>query len=277
MRSAQRVIKYFALALAAVLILAIISGVVSLVSLAGFVTWGDGNLGEVDSVWVGEEQINQQVKELDINVKATNVKFVKATDNEPVRVETNNEYITTWVENNRLNVVEKSHGFFGWGGKGELIIHLREGVKFESVKIVVGAGTLNVEDIVAEEVQMELGAGKTYINKIEARRRARIDGGAGVIEIRGGELRNLDLELGAGKSEIKARLRGDTRIDSGVGKLDLDLEGQEEGYKITIDKGIGSVTLNGRKLEDGGIYGKGENLLNIESGVGAVEITTATK
>lgn len=277
MRSAQRVIKYFALALAAVLILAIISGVVSLVSLAGFVTWGDGNLGEVDSVWVGEEQINRQVKELDINVKATNVKFVKATDNEPVRVETNNEHITTWVENNCLNVVEKSHGFFGWGGKGELIIHLREGVKFESVKIVVGAGTLNVEDIVAEEVQMELGAGKTYINKIEARRRARIDGGAGVIEIRGGELRNLDLELGAGKSEIKARLRGDTRIDSGVGKLDLDLEGQEEGYKITIDKGIGSVTLNGRKLEDGGIYGKGENLLNIESGVGAVEITTATK
>ncbi len=47
--------------------------------------------------WVDTSFEGHRVTKLDINVKATAVKVCQATE-EPVQVETNNEYITTWVD-----------------------------------------------------------------------------------------------------------------------------------------------------------------------------------
>lgn len=277
MRSAQKVIKYFALALAAILIFAIISGIISIISLAGFVTWGgDAPAGDTSIIWTGEDKENA-LQQLEISAGATNVRIVEVEKaDKPVRIESNSDYIESWQDGSTLKVIEKSHTHWPWSERSEVVVYVRTGVKFDKVDLTMKAGTLNIEKLVAEEVELELGAGKTYIGELRTTRRTRIDGGAGVVEVRGGELRNLDLELGAGRTEIRARILGDGRVDTGVGRLELELLGEEKDYKLTIDKGLGSVTLNGRKLEDGGIYGQGENLLKIESGVGAVEIKTAT-
>jgi len=278
MRSTQRVIKYFALALAAVLIFAIFSGIVSLISLAGFVAWGDDiPVGDTSVIWAEDEK-EGKLENLNISANATNVRFVTVKEaDEPVRVESNSEHIVSWRDGNTLEVVEKSHTHWPWNEKAELVVYVKQGAEFDRVDLIVKAGTLNIESLAAKELKLELGAGKTYIGNLKTTEKTRIDGGAGLVEIRDGELRNLDLEVGAGKAEVTARVLGDSTVEAGVGKLDLDLAGEEDDYKITIDKGLGSVTLNGRKLEDGGIYGQGENLLKIESGVGAVEIKTATK
>jgi hypothetical protein len=50
------------------------------------------------------------------------------------------------------------------------------------------------------------------------------------------------------------------------------LIGREEDYRLRIDKGIGSVTLDGRSLSDGESVGSGATLIEIDSGVGAVEM-----
>lgn len=278
MRSAQRVIKYFALALAALLIFAIASGVISLISLAGFITWGaDGVVGDTSVIWTGENATANTVQELNVSAGAASVRIVEVEKaDQPVRVESNSEYIESWQDGGTLKVIEKTHTHWPWQERSELVIYVREGVKFEKVDLTMKAGTLNIEKLAAAEVELELGAGKTYVGELRTTKRTRIDGGAGVIEVKGGELRNLDLELGAGKAVIRAKVVGDGTVDTGVGKLELELVGKEDDYKLTIDKGIGSVTLNGRKLEDGGIYGKGESLLKIESGVGAVEIKTSS-
>lgn len=277
MRSAQQVIKYFALALAAILIFAIISGIVSLISLAGFVTWGGDDLGDTSVIWTEGDSKNE-LQRLSVSAGAANVRFVTVSEAaEPVRVESNSEYIESWQDGNTLNVVEKTHTHWPWNEKSEVVIYVRKGVKFDQVELVVKAGTLNIEELAAAELKLELGAGKTYIGNLRTTSKTRIDGGAGLVQIRGGELRNLDLEVGAGKAEVTARISGDSAVEAGVGKLELNLIGEEDDYKMTIDKGIGSVTLDGRKLEDGGIYGQGENLLKIESGVGAVEIKTVAE
>ncbi len=280
MRGAQRVIKYFALALAAVLILAIISVMIGVVSLLGTIVWGeriawDGSTNR--PTWGVDYDDEAIVKNLDINVKATSVKIRTVTEGEPVKVETNNEYITTWVGENTLNIVEKSHGFFGWGGEGELVINVRQDVIFDQVKLVAGAGVLNIEKMTAKDLELDLGAGKTFVDNLIVSTRARIKGGAGMIEIKKAELNNLDIDLGAGKAALKAKLKGSNKIESGVGKTELTLLGEEKDYKFTIDKGIGSVTLNGVSLGDGALVGSGEARVDIDSGVGAVEIKTVTE
>ncbi len=272
MKGAQKVIKWFALALAALLIVTIFSGIIGGLSFVGMMVWGDEISWNGNSEWVNTEFSGKEMTRLDVNVKATAVRIRTAKEGEPVRIETNNEYITSWVDGSTLNVVEKSHGFFGWGGTGDLVIYVREDTAFDSVEIEIGAGTLDVERLEARDLKLNLGAGKTAIDELVATRRAEIDGGAGVVEIRGGELHDLDLDLGAGKAELRARVVGNGRVTAGVGKTELTLIGREEDYRLRIDKGIGSVTLDGRSLSDGESVGSGTTLIEIDSGVGAVEM-----
>lgn len=283
MKGAQKVIKWFALALAALLIVTIFSGIIGGLSFVGMMVWGDEISWNGNSEWVNTEFSGKEMTRLDVNVKATAVRIRTAKEDtdlgrsmaegkESVRIETNNEYITSWVDGSTLNVVEKSHGFFGWGGTGDLVIYVREDTAFDSVEIEIGAGTLDVERLEARDLKLDLGAGKTAIDELVATRRAEIEGGAGVVEIRGGELRDLDLDLGAGKAELRARVVGNGRVTAGVGKTELTLIGREEDYRLRIDKGIGSVTLDGRSLSDGETVGDGATLIEIDSGVGAVEM-----
>ncbi len=272
MRSAQKIIKILALALAAFIIFvmfaALVGGVSFMASIAGGESWRwDGN-----DNWTSEDFADQKIRELDINAKATNVKFRAVDSGDDVRVETNNEYISTWTNGERLELVEKSHGIFGWGGTGEVVIYLRKDVKLRNVKLEVGAGALTIDRLETERLSLNLGAGRTEIDNLKVTENTQIDGGAGLLVLRSGELRDANLELGVGKAEIVAKLTGHSKIDSGVGKLDLDLIGKEKDYRIKIDKGIGNVDLNGQSMPDGAIWGDGNNEIEVESGVGAVEI-----
>lgn len=275
MRTAQKVIKILALALAAFIIFvmfaALVGGVSFMASIAGEEAWRwDGN-----NNWTSEDFENQKIRELDINVKATNVKFRAVDSGDDVRIETNNEYISTWTNGGKLELIEKSHGIFGWGGTGELVVYLRKDVKLDSVKLEIGAGSLTIDRLETESLDLNLGAGRTEIDNIKVTKNTRVDGGAGLLVLRNGELRDANLELGVGKVEITAKLLGHSKVDSGVGKLDLNLIGQEKDYRIRIDKGLGSVELNGRSMSDGATWGDGNNEIEVESGVGAVEIKTS--
>lgn len=273
MQGAQRAIKYFALALAALLVVTIISGIIGGLSFVGMLVWGDEvKWNGISSEWTSVDYTAEKITRLDINVKATTVKVQEVSEGESVRVETNNEYITTWVDGSKLNVVEKSHGVFGWGGTGDLVIYVRKGVKFDEVELVIGAGKLDIEKLTTKNLKLDLGAGKTEIRELVVTERAEIEGGAGMVKINDGELRNLDLGIGAGKAEVRAKVTGNAKVSSGVGKTDLTLVGRESDYKFTIDKGIGSVTLDGMSLSDGQTVGDGATRIDVKSGVGAVEI-----
>lgn len=275
MRNAQKLIKAFALVLATLIIVGIFTAIIGGVSFLAAVTGAEiGGWVSDSGPWTSESYESQMVRELEMSVKATSVKFRLVDEGEPVRIETNNEYVTTWIDmdGRRLNVVEKSHGLFGWGGKGEVIVYVRKNVSFEKVRIEVGAGELDIEKLDTRVLDLDLGAGRTEIRALKVSERAAIDGGAGYLAIKQAEMQNAHLELGVGKAEIEASLKGDNKIDSGVGKVELKLVGREQDYRIEVEKGLGSIELNGEKLKDGSTWGSGKNKVEIDSGVGAVEI-----
>lgn len=276
MRSAQQLIKVFAIVLAMLLIVGIFGAIIGGVSLLAAVTGAEVGewVGDTTGPWTSENYEPKTVRELEMNVKTTSVEFRMASEGEAVRVETNNEYITTWVDEDsqRLNVIEKSHGILGWGGRGEVIVYVREDVKFDQVRLEIGAGTLDIEQLNTRTLDLNLGAGKTEIRGLRVDEHVEIDGGAGLLVIRNAELKDARIKLGVGKAVIRAKLMGDSKIDAGVGKVEFDLVGREQDYRLRIDKGIGSVELNGVKMQDGSVWGTGKNAVDIESGVGAVEI-----
>ena len=94
----------------------------------------------------------------------------------------------------------------------------------------------------------------------------------GKTEIKSCEINNLKANLGVGTFDLNGKLTGKSKVDSGVGAININLIDNLENYTIDVSKGLGSVTLDGKKLEMDRIYGTGENYLSVDGGVGEIKI-----
>lgn len=277
MYTAQRVIKYCAIGFAVLLICGIISAIVSAGVMLSYVFGGRSNdmpvPGTTEVIEVGEVT-EQNLTGIYLDLKATSVVIGRGAE---FVLESDPDVITVSRGGNALYVQEKDFNFLtDWGTRGrELRIVLPEDWgELDTLRLNAGAGKVEINDIQVKNLELNLGAGKTEANRIVATERAKIDGGAGYLAVRESELKNLDLDMGVGKVELGAKLLGNCQIDAGVGKLEINLQGVAEEYRVKVEKGLGSITLNGEKLGDGTVRGEGVNLIDIDGGVGAIEIRT---
>lgn len=268
MKAAFQIVKAFAIVLAVMIIVSIVGAVV-----AGVESLGMINRGSDDDYKVVLDAGYTNVHELDINVKATDLRIVEAKEGEPVRVETSSKYIDQWQDGDTLHVVERSHGVFGWNAASVTTIYLKKDLLFERIRLEIGAGSFTATtNLNAKKAIIDLGAGRAELAGLFVTDQAKVETGAGLLEIHDGKVKDLNLDMGVGKVSANLRLVGDNKIKSGTGKLELGLIGSKADYALSIDKGIGSVTLDGADLHDGERTGSGMNHVEIESGVGAVEI-----
>ena len=96
--------------------------------------------------------------------------------------------------------------------------------------------------------------------------------GAGEINIDAISMNSLDLDMGVGELSLTSKLTGENKIDCGIGKINLSLIGSLEDYEIFLDKGIGKATINGNKMNADNTYGTGSNKLDIDGGIGSIDI-----
>lgn len=135
-------------------------------------------------------------------------------------------------------------------------------------------GELNISDLQTKNLDFNVGAGNVTISNMLVENRADIDGGAGKVVIEDSNLNRLDLDVGVGEFEIKnSILLENTDIDAGIGKLQINLKGTIDDYEILTKRGLGSFTIQDNEVEDNKIYGKGQNKIKIDAGVGKVEIS----
>ena len=78
--------------------------------------------------------------------------------------------------------------------------------------------------------------------------------------------------MGVGKLTLKSRIEGKSDLDYGVGETDLILLGSKDDYKIELDKGVGEARLDGESMRDDSVYGSGENFIQIDGGIGEINI-----
>ena len=90
--------------------------------------------------------------------------------------------------------------------------------------------------------------------------------------INSGTIGNLELDQGVGKVYVNAYLRGTSKIEGGVGKLDINLLGGKDNYRIVVEKGVGSIKVDGNAVGNENIIGSGNSKVNIEGGVGEINI-----
>jgi len=63
---------------------------------------------------------------------------------------------------------------------------------------------------------------------------------------------------------LNAKITGKSKVECGIGELNVELIGDKEDYKIIAEKGIGSIKVNNIKQSSDTTYGTGNNVIKLE-------------
>lgn len=270
----QKIIKYCAWALAIVLIVMIVTGILNVIGLIAGISYIDGKLDDHVSAEFTDLDA-QPSKDISIQLSATRL-TVKYGDE--FKISTNNSKIKASSDKDKLIIKEASKTIISKGDtRAELIIQLPRDHSFDEFELEAGAGIVFIEGLTAKSIDLELGAGNTEIKNLTVTGKTEIDGGAGNIKI-DGTANRLDLDLGIGKLELKAKLTGKNQINSGVGNSEITLIGSRSDYDIKVNKGIGSASIDNTPSEK---YTNSPSEdaadLHIDCGIGNVDIDFAAE
>lgn len=273
MTDLQKIVKYIAIAFAALLAVGIIAGCIGLFGVLGAIVFGDKNgstviTGELEGVYTAMSD----VKVLEIDIAAANLTVKQG---EKLSVESNLKNLKITEGNGKLVLKEKSKFKISLGKddlpEAILTVYIPQGTVLDEADITTGAGKVRIENLTAENLELELGAGDVTASKLTVTRVADIQGGAGRVTLTDCDLRNLDMEMGVGQLNLHAALSGTSELDLGVGESNITLIGSKRDYSLDISKGIGEVVIDGQKVNDAGSFG-GENRVTINGGIGRIDI-----
>jgi len=263
MTELQKAIKYFAIALAIILSVSIIGGLLSAIGLLDGVFYSDAILEDTKTY-----SVSNNIVSIDFTVNAATL-TIKEGDS--FSLESNLKYLSLAEKDGVLTLKDRKKSRFSYNGAIITLI-IPSGTVFERVAITTGAGRLSADCISAESLKLVLGAGEVSFEELSATKKAKIEGGAGKIKIMSGTIHSLELDMGIGELDMRSALTGVCELELGIGESNITLIGNKEDHAIDIDKGIGSVTLDGEKLSSYRFGTNMENILNIDGGIGNINI-----
>lgn len=264
MSGLQKTIKYLAIAFALFLIFNIMSGIIYGLSVFSNIFKDKEELRPLEEI---KELTESDASLLNIDLKATNL-VIKVGDT--FKVETTNKYIETKQDKEKIYITERNYNWFK--EQPELIVYVSNNMILDSVQINGGAGKIEIESLQTKKLDLNLGAGKVNINNLQVLNKTIIEGGAGSVDIKNSILNNLDLNMGIGKFSVDAKILGNSDIEQGVGSIDLNLIGTSSDYQIYIEKGLGSIYIDGKNVKEDETVGNGMNKIDIDGGVGSINI-----
>lgn len=263
MTTTQKIIKYLALAFAIFLVVSILGGILKTAGLFGMLLTRDATLPEskVYSIEDPVQSLRLQINAADLTIRQGDV----------FQVESNLKYLSVSVKNGVLSVVEDKKYTKDYKG-ATLILYIPADTVFEKADITTGACKLTAHELSANILRLELGAGDVLIRELNALHKADIEGGAGKVTVSAGTIHDLELNMGVGELNLSAALLGSSELHMGVGQANLTLLGGQDLYRVEIEKGIGTISVNGTAFSGQEKLGNGQNDVEIEGGVGSITL-----
>ena len=212
--------------------------------------------------------IASEIHSLDVRINAADFKIESG---DAFSVESNLKFLSVSEENGVLTIVDGAKGNSNYSD-ATLTLCVPSGTVFDRVNIETGAAKLTADTLSSSLMSLKLGAGDVRFENLNVSTEIDVEGGAGKITVVSGTLNGLTLEMGMGELNLTAAVLGNSDLKLGVGKSDLTLIGNKNDYRIDIEKGLGSITVDGEKVTDFGSSGNGKNYIEIEGGIGAFNL-----
>lgn len=266
MTDIQRAIKYIAMALAIFLIIMIFGGIIGAFSFATYV-FDDKSEVAHD---LSSQTFNNDYTELDIEISAADLIIEEGDD---FAINSNHKYLKVEEKQDTLKIYDTQKLFRATSETYTVIITVPKNYVFNEVSIETGAAQLTASNITTYDLDLKLGAGLVTLSDVTVNTETDIEGGAGTLSIENCSFNNLGLDIGVGECNMTAKLFGNSEINCGVGTADFTLiETDDVSYNIDVEKGLGTVKLNGEKIDRTSQFGHGNSRVGITCGVGDVNI-----
>lgn len=312
MNTQQKFVKYLATTLAILLIVAIIGGIVTgVLFLTGVYSPGSHNQGNHSGIFItGSSDNNNKnhssytaedfsdrefsfsgIQNIELDASIYSVYF-KKDDVSEIQVALYNVYNGYIVkQDGNTLVLEEPDNFrnFSLNNLFDLLdnanrqhnasIHITVPQDFSAKKVELdgGVGNIDLENLTADHLDIDAGVGDIKGFQITASS-ADIDGGTGNIKFTSSAFGNTEIDSGVGNVIFSGTLQGHASIDCGVGNTELSLSDSRESYYLSLEKGLGTMTLNGSKVKFYDTYTENPGApysLEVNGGVGNITIDFA--
>lgn len=235
--------------------------------------------GVIRPVKILEGTLPAGIRNLAIDLKAASLDIRYGPDPGYRATDFREDSITITMEGDTLTVEETDWqhriAFKENHLESHLEIILPEKRILDAGRISIGAGSLNISDIDAGQLQIESGAGSIKGSGIHADT-VLLRTGAGSLDLHDCSFDDTVIETGAGRVLFEGDLTSKTEISTGAGSVELTLSGSEDDYRFDFTRGIGSVRI-GRASYNGIGSGTAGNMdadrrLDITTGIGSVRV-----
>lgn len=270
MTSFQRIIKYVAIAFAIYLCLMIIGIILTTITAIFGISIGFGIFEDRNTAMVTKwEQEYSNITSMDIDLSVCRLNIKKGNT---LKVDVSNvsDEFKCQVEGSKLEIKDRkvqSNFFNREDITPQVTIYVPEQQEFREVSIETEINETNIEFLKADTIKLEMGAGKYQMEELFANY-AEIKVGAGETNIQNSKIEELKLEGGIGKLSLTSEITKTADIDCGVGKVEMNLIGDLTDYKIKASTGLGSFKVDGKKVTDNETIGEGDTMIKMDAGVG---------
>lgn len=315
MNSIQKGIKYFAIGLAILLSLGIVGGVATIgygiyymvdqklsnkeniaynysaspdIEISDEFEFSVDTFSELDTYFmenaskgsglINSYQTYDDITEIFINISVGNV-TIQSGSEFTLKAENVSEDFFTTADSGVLIIDASSSEFFNnfkmADAKTNLTITLPENFCADFIDIESGSGTILIDNIQTDTLNLSLGACKTNLSHVYAEN-VYIEGGVGISDFKDCTFTDADITCGVGKISFDGTLYGNCSISGGVGTSDFNLKNSYEDFMINISSGIGNIKVNGKSYHSSTFLNDdADNYLDISSGVGSISVKFA--
>lgn len=192
-----------------------------------------------------------EVQDLEVEVRKAVLTVLPSSDSD-IHVESYNEKNKILLKDGRLKIT-----YNGRANDNQIYLYLPEGFTFREADIDVAAGTADIENLSADELDLEVGAGVLTVNGT----------------LTAGEMK---CAVGAGSATIALLDAQKVELECGMGEMILTLQGSEADYRGKLECGIGALTYGDSDYSGPAstqeLSGTGNRQLEAECEMGSLEI-----
>jgi len=184
----------------------------------------------------------EDVDELSLEMGACEV-AVREWDGTTYKIAAQNVVDLKCFEQNGTLYVKSIRHRWKPAAKQLVTLYVPEGVRFELVKLELGAGKGTVKGLTAEEMTVQVGAGELTCRDLTADK-LRLEIGAGQADLQNCSAQDARFEIGAGKLSYDGSIDGDMDVSCALGNIELSMTGNYQDYDYDIEAALGNITID---------------------------------
>lgn len=156
----------------------------------------------------------------------------------------------------------------------KITITLPAGFVAQDFSLSVAAGDIEADSINAVNGDFSVDAGKIVIDGLNISGESQYEVDAGNMVLNDVVIHNVTIDCGVGSVEIDGIITGDNMINSDVGKVELNIDGDNRDYSYDISADIGSIEIDGDRYHNLNkkINNETGNNLTLDCGIGKITV-----